>query len=216
MVATQHGWKCVSARACHLSGKSSDVIKAQLAANASKRDHDAIDMFRRTMVQTVMGKIDGGNTLLQTHRVHAFIECITVAHTHTHKRCRPRSLALTSLTVSRQYLKVHNRCRPSSPPALELPVPQKPLVRNLLQLQRAHVLGVLRCKSWYQALPFQWALVLHRDPRPPQLDIMIRRLRPLDPKSADPTKCNPDMVEMRLVQHGRATATAAANSLTWT
>ena len=62
MVATRHCWKCVSARACHFSGKSCYVVKARLAANARKQNHDAIDKFMRTMVRTIMGKMNGENT----------------------------------------------------------------------------------------------------------------------------------------------------------
>ena len=38
MVPTAAGWKPVSMRSCHFSGKSADVIKARLAVIANKRD----------------------------------------------------------------------------------------------------------------------------------------------------------------------------------
>ena len=56
------------------------MIKAWLAANPSKRDYDAIDVFKRTMVRTIMGKLNGKNTLLETHQVHAFMQGIAIAH----------------------------------------------------------------------------------------------------------------------------------------
>ena len=52
MVAAHNGCKPVSARACHSSGKSSDVRKARLAAISGKRNHDSIDMFHRTVIRT--------------------------------------------------------------------------------------------------------------------------------------------------------------------
>ena len=81
MVATHNGWKPVSACACHFSGKTSAVIKTRLATLSSKRDHDAIYMFRRTRIRTAMAIANGENTLLKTHQVSASIDDVANAHT---------------------------------------------------------------------------------------------------------------------------------------
>ena len=71
MVATQISWKPVSARACHFSGKSSDVTKARLQDISGKRDHDNIDMSRRILIRTAMAIAKCENALLKTHQVRA-------------------------------------------------------------------------------------------------------------------------------------------------
>lgn len=64
-------------RSCHFSGKSADVIKARLAVIANKRDQNTVDMYRRTMIRTVMAQYNNEQTRLQPHMVAAFISRVT-------------------------------------------------------------------------------------------------------------------------------------------
>ena len=52
-VATSKGWKDVSARACHFTGKSAEVLKARLARRGKTHNQHDIDVYRRTMLRIV-------------------------------------------------------------------------------------------------------------------------------------------------------------------
>ena len=101
-VATAHGWKCVSARACHLNGKSSDVIKARLAVIAKARDHVKIDMFRRSMVknkQRWQSRMANAHCSRRTRCMHESMTLPLLAR----RRCRPESQTFESLTDSQNH-----------------------------------------------------------------------------------------------------------------
>ena len=56
-------------------------MKARPAVNAQARDFNAIDLFRRTVVRTAMGKHNDEKTLIHTHQVRALVKNIIAAHT---------------------------------------------------------------------------------------------------------------------------------------
>ena len=54
-----NGWKAVSARADHFTGKTHEVMQMRRAQRAALHDSGAIDVFRRTMLRTMNAMYNG-------------------------------------------------------------------------------------------------------------------------------------------------------------
>ena len=78
IVATNNGWKSVSARANHWTGKSTEVMQARQQAISAKRDFGHIKKYRRTMIQIANEKLNGNQTLCETHDVHSLTQTMPV------------------------------------------------------------------------------------------------------------------------------------------
>ena len=74
-VATAHGWKLVSPRACRFTGKSSEVLKARIARRAEAHPQSAIDLYRSTMLR-VANANDNEAKLVQPHKVRALLDSV--------------------------------------------------------------------------------------------------------------------------------------------
>ena len=74
-VATAHGWKIVSPRSCHFTGKSTEVMRARLARRAKVHKQESIDIYRRTMLR-VVNVAEGERRLVEPCGVKALIESI--------------------------------------------------------------------------------------------------------------------------------------------
>ena len=72
-VATAKGWKPVSVRADHFTGKDDAVMANRRKINAQKRDVMFIDQFRRSMVRTMFARAAGEQTLLTPLTIHSFL-----------------------------------------------------------------------------------------------------------------------------------------------
>ena len=72
-VATSVGWKQVSLRADHFTGKDDVVMANRRKINAQRRDQHHIDQFRRSMIRTMSAIADGEQTLLTPTMIHSFL-----------------------------------------------------------------------------------------------------------------------------------------------
>lgn len=74
-VAASNGWKAVSPRACHFTGKSTEVLKARIAKRAQVHDQKLIDVYRRTMLRIVNAP-DDERKLVDTSMVQALLDSV--------------------------------------------------------------------------------------------------------------------------------------------
>ena len=74
-VATSNGWKAVSTRACHFTGKSAAVLKARLAKRTQVHCPEKIGIYRRTMLRIVNAP-DSEKTLVSPSSVKSLLESI--------------------------------------------------------------------------------------------------------------------------------------------
>ena len=74
-VATSKGWKDVSVRSCHFTGKTAEVLKARLERRAGVHPQHRIDVYRRSMLR-IINAGDDEQTLVRPDQVSLFLEGI--------------------------------------------------------------------------------------------------------------------------------------------
>ena len=72
-VSTSQGWKDVSARSCHFTGKSSEVMRARQLRQSSVRNHEYIDLYRSSVLRIVNAP-DHESKLVEPSMVSSLLE----------------------------------------------------------------------------------------------------------------------------------------------
>ena len=82
-VATNRGWKLVSARACHFTGKSTEVMRARMAKRATQHPQCDIDRYRRSMLR-IVNVSEGESTLVEPSQIKSLLESLVDDPTHNY------------------------------------------------------------------------------------------------------------------------------------
>ena len=74
IVATRSGWKRISARADHATGKSHEVMAARKRRQGEMMDPEHIETYRRSMIVTANAQLRGEQTVCPPEMLHVIIE----------------------------------------------------------------------------------------------------------------------------------------------